>query len=271
MRFEVNIEKKSFAFILFGVLALIGVVGVIAYGTSSPSTFGHSVGELNWAETINANINVSKNITANMFCIGGSCINSWGGTGGSSQWTTSGNNIYYTNGNVFIEKLLGAGNISANGFINGKQLNVGDPAPALGSAYVINVRGDIKANGDINITQNLDVGGNVRIGDYFGFPVGNVLVFLKEGAYLTTSCTFGTGEIAYGEVRVNGGVLQTKAKATWCCAANRFCDSGWVNGADAAAYCASPARISIVKATSAGIVVRGGVGSANACNSSVLW
>lgn len=73
MKIEVNIEKKHF----FGLLALglivLGVVGVIAYGTSTPNVFGHSVGEINW------NDDIPK------LCMGGMCITSWAGIGGGAS------------------------------------------------------------------------------------------------------------------------------------------------------------------------------------------
>lgn len=43
MRFEVNVNKKHLIFIL-ALFVFVG--GVIAYGTNSPSSFGHSSGEI---------------------------------------------------------------------------------------------------------------------------------------------------------------------------------------------------------------------------------
>jgi hypothetical protein len=134
MRLEVNIEKKYF----FGLLALglivLGIVGVIAYGTNNPQNFGHSVGEIDWNGIVQGQVKSSGG-----FCIGeDDCINSWesiaGSGGGSStpsgvtkiiagngigmsstndngagdviiisKWTTGANNkIYYNDENVGI-------------------------------------------------------------------------------------------------------------------------------------------------------------------------
>jgi hypothetical protein len=46
---KINFSNKFvYTFILLGILILIGA-GVYAYGTSTPSTFGHSIGELDLA------------------------------------------------------------------------------------------------------------------------------------------------------------------------------------------------------------------------------
>jgi hypothetical protein len=62
------------------------------------------------------------NLTAGCFAINGTCIS--GSAGGSSQWTTSGNNIYYTTGNVGIGttspyaklSVVGAGGVVAESY-----------------------------------------------------------------------------------------------------------------------------------------------------------
>ena len=45
-RIKINLSNRwLYTFTIFGLLAIVAV-GVYAYGTSSPSTFGHSSGEL---------------------------------------------------------------------------------------------------------------------------------------------------------------------------------------------------------------------------------
>ena len=102
-----NVGKKYFFGLILIGLVLIGIAGVIAYHTAgtggSPTVFGHSVDEMDWSKIINANIN------ARGFCINGNCITSWpAGTGGSSQWTTSGNNLEYNAGNVSTTNFMKA-------------------------------------------------------------------------------------------------------------------------------------------------------------------
>ena len=102
MKLEVNIDKKYFFAIILIGLIIVGIVGVVAWGTNNPINFGHSAGEIEWSQVIN-------NITANKFCInttsGLSCTNNWTSsstTTGGSNWTQSGSNVYYNLGNVGI-------------------------------------------------------------------------------------------------------------------------------------------------------------------------
>jgi len=48
MKIQVNIEKK-YAFVIIAVFLVLAVsIGVIAYGTNNPETFGHSSTEINF-------------------------------------------------------------------------------------------------------------------------------------------------------------------------------------------------------------------------------
>jgi len=140
----VNIGKRYFfAFVLIG-LVVIGIVGVVAWNADSavgtPNVFGHSMGEIDWAQTIRGNVtvagnvNVSINVTAAAFCIqnatGKYCTNSWV-TGLGSQWQNqiSSNNIYYN--------------------VSGGNVGIGTGTPSQ----------KLNVVGDTNITGNLVVGG----------------------------------------------------------------------------------------------------------------
>lgn len=46
MKLEVNIDKKYFLIIIAVIVVAVGIVYVIAYGTSNPPVFGHSSGEV---------------------------------------------------------------------------------------------------------------------------------------------------------------------------------------------------------------------------------
>lgn len=90
MKIEVDLNKRVVIAVISVSLILFGIVGVIAYGTDSPAVFGHSVGEINWGDTIQGTVKASD------FCVGTKCLNNLSGSG-SSQWTASGNNIYNAN------------------------------------------------------------------------------------------------------------------------------------------------------------------------------
>jgi hypothetical protein len=68
---KINLTNRwLYTFIVIGILAIIGV-GVYAYGTSAPATFGHSIGEINWQSGIISKLNVTN------LCIGTDCKTGW--------------------------------------------------------------------------------------------------------------------------------------------------------------------------------------------------
>ena len=76
MKIEVNISKTHF-FILLGAVLLLGIIVVVgAFNTNTPSSFGHSVGEINWNDpipqsiSVNGNVDANGNVEANSFSYG---------------------------------------------------------------------------------------------------------------------------------------------------------------------------------------------------------
>ena len=102
-----NVEKKYFFGLLVLSLIVLGIVGVVAYGTSSPSNFGHSVGEINWDEAIPK------------LCLGGlggNCIISWADVNGSNATfvSSSGVSKIIAGSGIAISPLNGTGNVEVN-------------------------------------------------------------------------------------------------------------------------------------------------------------
>ena len=158
MKLEVNVDKKYFFAIVLIGLVVIGIVGVIAYGTNNPTNFGHTIGEINWGETIPSI--VATNISANKVCIAGDCRAVWPtgfvdtkcnvagscsqvcigsdcrtswptGGNGPQLWGSSSNNIYYLDSPNSIGR-VGIGTMYPNAKLSfGALVNNTKPAIAV--------------------------------------------------------------------------------------------------------------------------------------------
>jgi len=112
INFNINFTNRFiYTFVAFVFILIIGI-GVFAFGTSDPSTFGHSADE--FAPPVGCLVNqVLQWDGVNWICAGFS----------SGLWTAIGSNLYYNLGNIGIgtttpqEKLDVIGNIKASGTI----------------------------------------------------------------------------------------------------------------------------------------------------------
>ena len=115
-------NRLLYTLITIGILAIIGV-GVYAYGTSNPSNFGHSAGELNLSggvngnATFNGNVGIGTNSTTSRLSVNG-FIQTNGlistGSGGNNGSVTLSGNLYVQGTNpssaAWIEAPLVIGN-----------------------------------------------------------------------------------------------------------------------------------------------------------------
>ena len=200
MKLEVNVNKKYFfSFIIIG-LVIIGVVGVIAYNSSpgNPAVFGHSVNEIDWSQSIN------------QLCLNDVCISSWenisgdsSGGAGASQWTTFGNNIYYSGGNVGIGISSPVARLDVNGAarIRGEIVSEGGLI-ASGSATIL---GDLSAN-NVALNGNLSVSGIVN-----KIPVIYYVLTQEHRDYVRDSayCRFANTPYVYGNDMAVGTPVAT--------------------------------------------------------------
>lgn len=141
MKIEVNIDKKYFIVLLSAIIIIGGIIISIAYGTSTPSTFGHSVGEMDWNQNINSNVSVigNLNVTGNIRISGN---------------TSLGGKIYMANGIIFQNAwpdgnycILRAGGACPTGFSTGNiYIDAEDSNPSNSMTGSV---GDSYANGNV--------------------------------------------------------------------------------------------------------------------------
>ncbi len=122
-------NRILYSLITVFILAIIGV-GVYAYGTSAPSTFGHSLGEIAPPTTCSSPNNFLRWSGTAWECAAA------GTGGGSSQWTTSGNDISFltagaveTTGNVGIGTANPGNKLEVNSISEGTGIRIGNGAP----------------------------------------------------------------------------------------------------------------------------------------------
>jgi hypothetical protein len=83
--FNINFTKRALYTIIFSLVILLAGVAVFAFGTSTPSTFGHSAGELDLSEGVEGDALFNGNIEV----IGNGNFNSSVKIGSSNSSCTS--------------------------------------------------------------------------------------------------------------------------------------------------------------------------------------
>jgi hypothetical protein len=158
----------------FGEIVRMDGRGVVGIGTTAPSTAYK-------LDVQGGHINASGGL-----CIAGDCKTAWSQVGGgSSQWITSGSNIYYNTGNVGI----GTNNPAVRFALNGSGVNVYNT-----DAWIEN---NIHVQGNETLAQGGR--GRLRVGSAWGY----------SGLYTDVSSTGAQNDLVLGagsgNVRVGPG------------------------------------------------------------------
>jgi len=241
MKIEVEITKTRFFFII-GVVAIVGAaLFVQGYNTNNPSAMGHTVGEINWADSL-SQLNVA----------------------GATSLT----------GDVDI-KVSNTGAEGAEINLFPSQSDPSDPSFNLDVRHN-GASQDFRIHRNGVVLMSLNQNGDISARDIVWF--GNIGGWLRDGAITpSASCSYTTGSscsaTANGQSRKVNGVLETRAWMTGGCAPCNGLDSGWVAGhiASVSGTFGSVQCGSFVTAGINGVSVGGGSGGGSCSASQTGW
>ena len=199
--------------------------GNVGIGISSPSE----------RLDVGGNIKASGDVTGSRLCIGTSCRNSWP-SGGDTDWTESGGNVYRSSGNVGIGTASPDGKLNINGGLtwttNGWRKGIrldGDSSIELGGGaatkfgigasgnrlYFFQTSTETSSGDSAHYVMNIDNSGNVRANDYYISSTGkwaSQLGNIPSSYY--KSCSGGNNVPSGCTVSCNTGDIRTGCSGT---------------------------------------------------------